>query len=275
MYDELYYLLKLFNDNKRYIDETFIINAFEIIKEGYKVEEFVNKIDINYNLNFGGTTVFKEKKMIINPLYKHNDEFKQLVPEVYHLMYNSSVLLGIFHEFMHIKQEQTIIDACKKTVIDDPLRVLLISLAMKRSSKNKHFKIRNSYYIRNHDNDPMERDANYSSVQEIIKIHDKMPQNDETKLFNDLFREFALLLQLVGYKLKDDKTNNPTLDYLRRMPFTANRLYVNANLSLLNNPNLDYETRLKYGLWLTSDEYLSLYNELEELKPILAKRMKP
>ena len=32
-----------------------------------------------------------------------------------------------------------------------------------------------------------------------------------------------------------------------------------TNLSLLNNPNLDYETRLKYGLWLTSDEYLSLY----------------
>ena len=82
------------------------------------------------------------------------------------------------------------------------------------------------------------------------------------------------------YKLQNDMTNSPTIDFIKKLPFGNNRHIFKEEkyYNLFFNPNLSYEEKVLYGLSIDKEDYLSrtyahdnLVKELNDSMKLLIK----
>lgn len=264
MYKEIYDLVSKYNDNKEIVDAKFISSVCEIIRDTREMGDFVKSWSFNESMNNIATYNTKYNLIEFRPTILDPTNVKGRFPDMYHLLYNFRYIQSIFHEFAHARQVK---DCYHYTFSDnsDELFVILFYLSSKKFCKYQFFPLNIpeyfnlAYYHRHHDNDPMERDAILTALNDQIEVAKYLPQDDESSknCFDNIQKECADF-KLNGYELLTETTNNPTLEYLKRMPITLNSFYIWRWRNKLTNMNVSYEERLQYGLALKQDEYIKL-----------------
>lgn len=277
MYNEILNKLKYYNDAKKFVDDKFVIDISEIVKEQYKLSYYVKKFKINNKLNSGGIYESSKKLITYNPEFKHNPDLKEMFPDYYYFLYNISIVLGIFHELYHVKQFKTVMDELYLPDEEKNMFLFLFlsieSFCKKQDDINKTIE---NYYNLNHDKDPFERDANLSSMKYLFKLFSIMPNDEkEVLLSKTIFQIQKYIILTENYILNGEKTNSPSLDYINNIPIIDTKEILDEFKDLINDPNLSYDDRLHYGLWLTNNEFVELnihyQDKINDLFKILKK----
>ena len=272
MYDDIEELLKKYNENKLCADENFINTICEIVRDYRKIDRFINNWYFDTSLKAFGKYNPSDFSIQFNLQYNGYLRAKEINPNYQYLFYNIEVLMGIFHEFVHVDQLKKLYELFEEKKLPqelfDDVKLLEASILFLSMNDYERFdnslisklvkRIQFSYYFHNHDNDPTEREADIKSLKDTKSIIDKMASDEETKLINEYLHLIKYIDYLCGYKLKGDTTNNICLDYFKYRPFAKNKDYLKKALPLFKNLNLPFDIRILYGLPLTKDEYISL-----------------
>ena len=266
MYDDVYQILEKYNNKKTCVDENFIKDVFEVVKDFYQVEKYVTKPTFKKMKGSFANYDDGNKTIIFDLSKPRQKDLKLDFPDLYYLFYNAYILLDIYHEFVHVDQYK-ILDENK----EDALLCLLINISMPTVDpydllyeiKRLIFK---RYYRRNWSYDPCERMANLLGGINLINTINKIPQ--DTLGFEQLIRLMTLETDnhcIDNYKLKGNMTNSPTIDFLKKLPFSYNKKILKTDevKQLFNDPTLTFEDRILYGLPLTKEEYLKEKKEHE------------
>ena len=119
------------------------------------------------------------------------------------------------------------------------------------------------HYKKNHDLAPHERIANLRAAGTTLDLIKNYKEKQEGIITYKLVNTMSTSKSLIkGYVLNGDKTNSPSLDYLKGMKGTENSKYV--GVSEFHDDSIPYEDRLLYGLELSSNEYNNLFETVKE-----------
>ena len=272
MYDDIKELLTQYNNKKLFVDEDFVNALCEIIRDNRKLNNLINNWYFDPEMKAFGEYNSNNSCIRFNLQSDGYVHSKEIHPDYPYLFYNFEVLMGIFHEFAHVdqlKKMNEIFDCgdikeyLKKN--DNLIETIILYLSMNYSINYPNdllFKIikriQFSYYCHNHDNDPIEREADIKSAKEAKIIIDKMEDDEETELLKKYINLIRNIDFISGYKLKGNTTNNLCLSYFLHKPFFQEKDFLKQIIPLFQNLNTPLYTRILYGLPLTRNEYINL-----------------
>ena len=263
-------ILNIFNNyaaKQKYADAGFIDKISKIIIDYYQLNKYVkniytvtNKCKINNQYSYVDNYIFFN----LNKL--HDSVAKYQFNDNYYLFYNLSVLTIIFHEFTHVHQEQIKNEDSNSLLstillLADPLTYLkTVDNDMSLTDKiyfRYNWKKYRSYYCRHYMQSPEERMAIISSFVNILEIINLLPYEESAidgyKRYVDYELDSILKWK---YAINCQKTNSPTIDYLKKMPNKINKDILKDGFKLPDN--LTYDERLFIGLSLTDTEFINL-----------------
>lgn len=269
MYDELLDLYDNYVTNHKYADNTFVNQVFIIINKYHSLGKYLKEVYVT-----NGCSEYLPIDQVINiGLNEINQLIKGLKDQLqddYVYLYNLFVIETIFHELEHVYQEE------KKDseediesfllLLSDPIILTLDFVEHENIINHIKLKLRahrqKKYYEKNHDLAPQERIANLrSSSKTIDLINNHSNPNKGIAAYHLITNDIINKLLVKGYHLNGDKTNSPSLDYLKGMRGTDNKRLV--NFIGFHDLSISYANRLLYGLELTSDEYSDLLNVIK------------
>lgn len=279
MFDEIYNILKPYLDQKEYVDENYARKVLDIVKENENLQEYVIDYDFNKikdkRFHAGYDEDTKIIHMDLDKIHVKDDYLRH--PDTHYFMYNFDVSKCIFHELAHAELHKLYYEAYEK---HDYVLLSLFYLSdadiyVRSKLLNKIIiNIKNRYYNANWAINPLERIADIKSELKVRELLDKTNEEDDivgyTKELSDIVISNTYLK---GYRLINNETNSPSIEYLERVPFSNNRKKLQNDLTLFN-PDIPYEDRLLYGLFLTKDEYNNLNKEHDQAMHKLLEKVK-
>jgi len=258
MYKEIAFLLNEYNKRKAYVDEDYVKEVCDIIREYYKLEGYVVDCRFDDSEDWAGYTPLK-KKITVNLCNNRDNVFTDNYPYYHYIFFNAIVTLNLFHEFTHANQYKFIkeYDEDKDRILYD----LIVHCApqMLDSKLVSVFKsiIQYNYYTKNWRNDPTERMALITSYYEIMETLKEIYSYEGIEpCYN--FMNATKDHYLCNYALIEDYTNSPTINYLSSLPLEKKYLEEQENRDRLLDPSIPYNIRLLYGLPLKESEYRNL-----------------
>ena len=267
--------LNEYNEKGKYGDKKFVDNITKEIVDEYDLHNYLKKTTVHDGYVPLGINQYnpfrKELTISLDDIRKSKPRI--LLGEKYPEFYNFDLLLALFHEYEHIKEEK-VIHKMDKTLEEELILlnnyIYLYPNFMNEEEGSFRDKIHgtfavwkyNYYYLFNHDKAPTERMANIKAHERISEVIENVDQDK----YKDSIREFKfyasnLFLKQIkkGYKLKGDMTNSPSLDYLSRVNILKPILFKEEILE--DGKDLSYKERVTLGLPITKDEYQQLSKE--------------
>ena len=278
MNEELAILVDKYSSNNKYVDKAFVDRVCLDLVDFYNLHDYLKDVTVNdFDIKSGGASSYhphnKTMSIELCSSKKYLRKLDERFLKDHYYWYNLYVLMSILHEMEHVKQEKLLenrFDTIESSLIY--LNNILDSTINDKGLRNKilgHFKIirYGSYYTRNHDKAPIERLANIRSFKDIVDIINIIDKEDLDAIA--VYKGYTLDLMLdqirCGYKLDKDKTNSPSLDYLRGMKSTNNKELINR-LRIFKSDSLSLTDKLTYGLDLDKEEYDYIQDDIKTLK---------
>ena len=271
MENELIDLYDNYSSNHIMAESKFVNQIPIIINKYHNISEYLKQINIT-----NGETEYSSidktiniNLLIINKAFHRAREV--LNENEYIYLYNLVVLETMFHELEHVYQEE--LKYSNEYSIEQALILLsdpYVLIPDIESSLNfiKYIKLLykahnyRKYYDKNHNLAPHERIANLRSYTSVLSLIDDYPEkNNGTSFYSYIANELRNIQIIKGYKLINDITNSPSLDYFKNMK-GCNLLNTIDN-SIFHDMNIPFEDRLLCGLELTKEEYNFLVEGIE------------
>ncbi len=273
--EEFAKLIDDYNSKKKPVDKVFIDTICLKYVNSYNLNKYLQNVYVtNKSLKYGhGVYNSFDRTLTVNIKDDLYPNLKVLLGEEA-VEYNNLIILRLLlHELAHVSQEKLMYEGD-----DSSLESLLIKLNNYLyfnpnyiDSKKKPIvnEIRDrlklisyfNYYRKNQEKAPIERMADIKSYQDINKIIDNVPDNSKGKAYIEFSRDNNSDLidtSRFGYRIMGDKTNSPSLDFLRKINFLKDIFDERKILDISNYSDLG--ERLYLGLPLSRDEYIQLEN---------------
>ena len=260
MNNEIYNILKKYNDNKEFVNDKFVLDICNMIIKEEKLDAYVDGI-YTTNSKHGYDTEYQilNSSLYFNLFKAHDLMAKKRLQDTYYWYYNLTILTAIFHELEHVNIEKIINEEENDVVLrailtlNDPL---YIYSNLKHININLKLKLYELFQKINKTKVPSERIANLVSFDKTKDILSMMTlEIDAVKAYNDLIDYLHQYVLIYGYKLINNYTNSPTIDYLGSIPFANNSIILNKTRALFEDDELSLDKRLLCGLYLTKNEY--------------------
>ena len=278
MFENILKIIKKYHDNKQYADYEFVIDICNIIIDNNNLSDYINGIYINNSFNGNNSRYLYTTNILEFNLYRlYKTEYISILNDNYYGFFNLIVLKTIIHELEHVNQElikDTPVNNLERKllILGDPTTYikqpntsnkLSLSKQINRLEWLKYRILYNKYYYYA----PNERLAIIKSCIELYKIIeiDFLKESLYYEIFNKS-NDSELDNIIKPYKLNNDLTNSPSLEYLSKLTYD-NQTIIKNDISLYDM-SLPKEERFLYGLALTKEEY----KEKDEIKKILIKK---
>ena len=279
MNDEIYSLLKPYLDQKKCVDEDYARKVLDIVKENFNLGEYVSDYKFVEISNRKFTAGYDENTKLIymdlDKIHVKTDVINH--PDDHYFIYNFDVSKCIFHELAHAELHKLYYEAYEK---NDYVLISLFYLSdANLYLKSKLLKIitsyiKNKYYNAYWSVSPLERICNIKAETRVRELLDKTSEEDDVVGYTRELSDVVISnTYLKGYKLINNGTNSPTIDYLEKIPFSNNHKKLENDLTLFD-PTIPYEDRLLYGLYLTKEEYNNLKKENDKCMDKLMVKVK-
>ena len=273
MYEELLDLYDNYVSNHKYADNIFVNQVFIIVNRYHPIGKYLKEVYVT-NKDNEYKCIDKIININLQQIYKAVSKLSDVLEDDFVYLYNLVVLETIFHELEHVYQEEvkdkgennleTFLLVLSDSLVVFPLDIDYRNLVNRIKLKLKSRRI-NKYYHKNHDMAPYERMAEIRAYGNTINlIGEYSTYNLGIVAYCELVNHMLGATFKNGYKIIGDKTNSPSLDYIRGMKGSNNKEFVDFHV--FHDMNICLQDRLLYGLELTKDEYHDLLRIEEEQK---------
>ena len=235
-----------YQQNGELLESKFIKKIIENFITQEKLANEIDKLSIGYNVSDALSYNFYTKELKINPgsfltevtgkpdldYYDLDLKFRQDL--------NDRFIQGIFHELTHSLQNKIVNNPNDY----DETIVRVIQNGIEQCLYNY------SIYLKHYDHMIIEYNADFNGSIYADNFLDNHNINKK-ELYKDIKKYF-----LKGYNFSDGKVISPFEYYL---------FYTSQNNFINHDNNLDYITRIKNGLPITSEEYLLFLNDINQI----------
>lgn len=247
MVDKIAKIITFFTEGNMLLNETAIINICKIIKDTYELDDFIKKVDFNYDEKSGTKAFFnQDKKTITIYLRRIHNEVLNCLNSKDLLDKNILITRIILHEFIHALQyKKCFTDSDFETELYKDCYAYFYNYPIIE-------KIRRIKYKRYHNIFPIERMAEIDSARICLEIANVLNTNSD---YYYIYYQFLI----DGY-YEPKKFYAPTEIYAMK---THSRIIMdqdfysksrNEMLCKLQDRYTLYE-RLRFGLLISNDEY--------------------